>query len=192
MITTSKYEENGFDLIIEGLIKVYNPKIVVELGTQQGASAIIIAKALKNGHLFTYDNFDVKYSNPPYAATQADFGETLIHLYTAGVSGKVFVERGDAFEAHKDFDTVDILHIDLCNHYMNVEPLLIQWRYKVNKCIILEGGGYNKWQREHDFMPFYLLLSKHFVRDSYHVVIIKKDENYALTILTRRYHDPNV
>jgi hypothetical protein len=185
MITTSKYEENGFDKIIEGLVQVYNPKIVVELGTQQGASAIIIGKALKDGKLWTFDLFDEKYPSPPYSDTKADLGQTLLNIKEANMEDKIVVVPFDAMQVYKQFPEVDILHIDLCNHYHNVEPLLIQWRYKVNRCMILEGGGYNKWQQEHNFQPFYLLLGHHFVTDNYHVSIIKKNEDYALTILTR-------
>lgn len=185
MITTSKYEENGFADIISGLVKVYNPQVVVELGTQQGASAIIMGKALKDGHLYTYDLFADQYPSPPYANTFADMEATLSNIEKAGLQDKVHVRKADALTVYKIFEDVDILHIDLCNHYMNIEPLLIQWRYKVNKCMILEGGGYNKWQREHYFQPFCPLLSKHFVTDNYHASVIKKDEDYALTILTR-------
>ena len=192
MITTSKYEENGFADIITGLVKVYDPKIVVELGTQRGASAIIIGKALKDGILWTYDLFQEAYPLPPYSRTYADREEAEYYIGAQGLLGKVRVRIGDAFQIHKEFDEVDILHIDLCNHYDNIATILPHWRYKVKKVIILEGGGYNKWQRELGFSPFTPLLKRHFVTDNYWVSIITKNEDYALTILIRKTHDTNV
>lgn len=194
MITTSKYEENGFADIISGLIKVYDPKVAVELGTQQGASAAIIGRALNQGKLYTYDLFGERYLAPPYACTHASKEIAKQYIHDCGLDDKVEIHDGDAFAVASmgGFGAVRVLHIDLCNHYDNVKILLEQWRYKVTKCIILEGGTYNKWQREKGFKPFYPLLYRHFITDLYHVAIIKKNEDYALTILTRKDNDTNV
>ena len=192
MITTSKYEENGFAEIISGLVKVYDPKLVVELGTQQGASAIIIGKALKQGKLHTYDSFAETYDLPPHAKTKADPKVALMEIDRVGLTDKIEVFGEDAFKVYMRYDVVDILHIDLCNHYSTIARLFNQWRYKVTKCIILEGGGYNKWQRELGFKPFTPLLRRHVITNLYDVVIITKNEDYALTILTRRDYDTDV
>lgn len=185
--TTTKYADHGFDLIIKGLVEVYDPHTVVELGTQQGNSAIIIGKALGQGVLYTYDSFETNYALPPYAATGADYQKAVGNIYDAGLHEKVFVIKKDAFEVYKDWPEVDILHVDIGNHYDNMAKILEQWRYKVAKVILLEGGGYNHWQKKCDFKPFNLLLNRHFITDNYDHVIISHDENYALTILTRKY-----
>ena len=194
MITTSKYEENGFADIISGLIKIYEPGVVVELGTQQGASAIIIGKALRHeAKLYTYDFFEDKYSDPPYAETHASKEAAEYYIYSAGISRRVEIRTKDAMQVHQDFDEVDMLHVDLCNYYDNILVVLSQWRKKVRQAIILEGGGFNRWQRGLGFRPFYPILDKHLVVSLYNVIILKKNEDYALTILMRKNnYDPNV
>jgi len=187
MITTSKYEENGFDLILSGLIKVYNPRDIVELGTQQGASAIILAQALSDeGHVFTHDLFLSNYDKPPYSDTHADLYAALDNISAAGLSNKITVIECEASLVADEWDEVDILHIDLCNHYDNVRPLLHQWYKKVNQLILLEGGGFNKWQKANAFIPFSHALYDLCVQDYYHSIILKKNEDYALTILIRK------
>jgi hypothetical protein len=186
MITTTKYEENGFADIIRGLVKVYDPGLVVELGTQQGASAIILGRYMTHGQLWTYDTYMSDYEKPPYAQTQSSFEAAKHYIHWAGLDDRINVCFGDAYVVHFKFEEVDMLHIDLCNHYDNISAILPHWRYRVNKCIILEGGGYNKWQREHGFKPFTDYLYRHYITDNYDVVIIKKNEDYAITILTRK------
>jgi hypothetical protein len=190
--TTSKYEENGFADILRGLVRVYDPGMVVELGTQQGASAIILAQAMTHGQLWTFDSYLTEYDKPPYARTLASFAATKFNIKQAGLESRINVCYGDAYIAHLEFEEVDILHIDLCNHYDNLSVILPHWRYRVRQAIILEGGGYNKWQREHNFKPFYPLLQRHYVTDFFTPIVIKKNEDYALTILVRKDNDTNV
>lgn len=189
MMTTSKYEENGFADIISGLVKVYNPKVVVELGTQQGASAIIFGKALKDGLVYTYDLFGSNYKQSPYSETHADLEATLENIEKNNLTDKIIVTPLDALEVAERWDKVDILHIDLCNHYDNVRPLLHQWYKKVNQLIILEGGGFNKWQKEHAFIPFSFALQDRCIHDYYNYVTATKNEDYAITILVRKTND---
>lgn len=189
MITTSRYEENGFADIIRGLVKIYDPKIVVELGTQQGASAIIIGQALNHGQLWTYDLFLDKYIAPPHLPTHASIDIAKYSVAGQGLSQKVHVCFGEALSVYKEYDKVDMLHIDICNWYNPIHTLLLQWKDKVNKSIILEGGGYTYWQRKHKFRPYTSLLSKRYITDLYQVTTIKKNEDYALTILIRKEKD---
>lgn len=189
MITTSKYEENGFADIISGLVKVYNPKVVIELGTQQGASAVIIGKALKDGLVYTYDLFGSNYKQSPYLETHADLAATQDNIAKNNLTDKIIVLPLDATEVAERWDKVDMLHIDLCNHYDNVRPLLHQWYKKVKQLIILEGGGFNKWQKANAFIPFSFALHDRCIYDYYNYVTIIKNEDYALTILIRRTND---
>lgn len=194
MITTTKYEEHGFADIISGLVKIYSPKVVVELGTQQGASAILIAKAMKDGHVYTFDSFSSTYEKPPYAETHASIEETIENIKNENLSDKISVMQMDAFKVAREFKSVDMLHIDLCNYYHNIKRLLPQWLKKVHKIIVMEGGGVNKWQRENGFLPFYPLLNAPEITNFYNKLILKKDADYALTVLIRKgiLHDSNV
>lgn len=186
MIFTTSYKNEGFKKIITGIVQVTNPQIAVELGTQQGASAILIGKALKDGKLFTYDSFDEKYDNPPYAETHADLRQTLRSIKAAKLDNtKVEVTPYDAFRVADLYKSVDLLHIDICNHYDNIKKLLRQWYLKVNKVILIEGGGYNQWQKEYKFKPFYPLFTELFILNRYGCSVITLDDNYSLSILTR-------
>ncbi len=185
MITTS-YIGKGFKKLIAGLVEICDPKTIVELGTQQGASAILMAKAMGEGHLYTYDLFEKRYPKPPYAPTRADFIMAQKNIAANKLQKKITIRKKDAFWAYKDFKKVDILHIDLCNYNENVRLVLSKWYTKVNKLILLEGGIINKWQREKRFKPFDRVLNMPFIKNNYEKIVIKKDNNYALTILIRK------
>ena len=187
MILSTSYKGDGFKEIITGIVKLFNPKIVVELGTQQGSSAILIGQALSDeAKLYTYDLFNETYDKPPYSRTSADLKATQKNILINNLTDKVVVRQRDALRAHKDFSTIDILHVDLCNHLQNVQEVLIHWHDKVNKAIILEGGVFNKWQREKDFAPFNRVLEMEMVKSKYDVLILKKNEDYAITLLIRK------
>ncbi len=185
MITTS-YVGAGFKELITGLVKIYDPQTIVELGTQQGASAILIAKAMGKGHLYTYDTFKENYPQPPFAKTKADLNATKKNITAHQLEDKITIHQKDAFLAYEDFKNVDLLHIDLCNYYDNVYQVLLKWHKKVNKLILLEGGILNKWQQKLGFRPFNEVLDLSIIKNNYNKVTIQKDNMYAITMLVRK------
>jgi hypothetical protein len=164
MIFTTSYR--GMDSLLTELVRSVGAKKIIEFGTQQGHSAVMLARG--GGMVKTYDLFEPRYSNPPYKNTHADLFEALANTMDYGV--EVFA---------KDVNEVkpiecDILHIDICNHYDNVYPLVSKW-YGKAKMIILEGGVLNKWQKKYGFKPF--------IPKQNHIILRGKG-GYAMTIIT--------
>lgn len=176
MFTTS-YKSVGMEELITALVKTTKAKLTVEFGTQQGHSAILLARGSKK--VITFDLFEEKYLNAPYKETHAEMLTALQNV--KGFNVEIRVENVNKV---KPF-ACDVLHIDICNHKDNVYPLLKKWQGKVKKMILLEGGVYNKWQKKYNFKPFIpALFGDIFVDWDY--TTVKGDNGYALTILTRR------
>jgi len=185
-VFSTSYHGSGFKDLFTALVKLYSPQTIVELGTQHGRSAIWLAKAMKQGHLYTYDLFQKRYAYPPHGLTRASLTATKRNIAAANLQDKITIRRKEALLAYKDFDQVDILHCDFGNFYDTVLLILKQWHNKVNKLIILEGGIYNKWQREFNFRPFAKVLDMKFISKDYDHVTINKNAHYAVTLLVRK------
>jgi hypothetical protein len=187
MFTTS-YLENGFKDIMQGLVKLYNPKTIVELGTQQGASAVVIGEAMsKDSKLFTFDLFKEKYDKPPYCETKADFLTACDNVGSIKPKKHIEVFGDDAYSAIGYFQsTIDMLHLDLCNYYDNVKPILAQWKDKVEKLIVLEGGTHNSWQKNYGFKPFFPMLDEPWLANFYDHVVLTNGSDYAMTVMVRK------
>lgn len=187
MIFSTSYKEEGFYKLLTALIRIANPSIVVELGTQHGKSAVAIARGLREGQkLFAYDLFEETYRLPPYAPTRADFEQAKKNVIQAGVADRATVARMDAFEVHELFDEVDVLFVDICNYYDNVLRILERWHDRVAKLILLEGGVLNHWQKRHRFEPYAPVLEMDFVKDNYDCCIVRGVKEQAITILARK------
>lgn len=190
MVVGTSYLDPTLKRAVHNAAWVCNPRATVEFGTQQGSSSLLIAKAMGPGtRFYTYDTFEPNYSEPPYAETRADYDAAIKTLTDAGLrcQWKVLRLRAeDAWELHNE---VDLLHIDICNHYNNVRPLLLQWVAKVNKLIILEGGVHNQWQKRNDFAPFLPVLNEPEIAANFDYKIIRGSgayEDHAVTFLRRR------
>ena len=174
MFTTS-YKSPGMGELITALVKSVGAKKIIELGTQQGHSAVLLAKGI-TGVVKTYDTFETNYSNPPFKQTHADMLTALNNV--KGYNVQVFMK--DAFDVKPV--KCDVLHIDICNHHHNVGRLLDSWASKVTKMIILEGGVYNKWQKKYGFLPYLCCLD---VMRDWTYTVIRGEGDYAVTIMTR-------
>lgn len=173
MFTTS-YKSPGMGELITALVRTVGAKTAIELGTQQGHSAVLLAKG--GASVKTYDLFEEKYQKEPFKETHADFKEAIKNTVMYDIS----VHKMDVNEV-KPVEC-DVLHIDLCNHAGNVMPLLKKWKDKVSKMIILEGGIHNEWQRKYGFMPYQNELYR---LDKWGATTFKGKYPYAVTVLTR-------
>jgi len=192
MTFTTSYRTEGLLDLLTALIKSQKPKIVLEFGTQQGSSAIAIAKGLEGGKLVTYDLFEPNYSEKPYSPTHADKVLASENIRKAGVADKVEIRSGNVFEVWDRFEEVDILHVDLCNYFGNVYPIMEMWNDKVTKMIIFEGGDYNHWQMKLHFSPFHKVLHMPDFAKKWEHTVIRGDDTYCMTVLTRNKYDSNV
>lgn len=165
MVTTS-YKSKGMEELITALAKSVGARKIVELGTQQGHSAILLAKS--GASVTTYDLFEEIYSEPPFKETHADYEKAIKNTIKYNIS----IRRKNAVNVKPV--KCDVLHIDICNHAGNVSDLVDKW-YGKAKLILLEGGVLNKWQKKYKFKPYI---------PRYNHTIIKGENGYALTIIT--------
>ena len=186
MIFSTSYKSPYLKDLIHLFIRIYNPKEAIDLGTQQGGSAILLARSMGEGKVFTFDTFKEHYDLPPFGTTHANYQQALENIKMFKLEDRISVINMNANDVHKLFDSIDLLHIDICNHYDNTLPLLKQWYKKVNKLIILEGGIHNNWQKKCGFKSFAPILDKRFIRTNYDKVTVAADEHYAVTILVRK------
>lgn len=174
MIFTTSYKTPGLEELLTYLPMSVGAREIVELGTQQGHSAVLLAKS--GAHVETYDSFEEKYFYHPYGETHADMGKAIENVKKYNID--VFKKNVLKLESKK----CDVLHIDICNHFGNVLPLLERWERNVSKLILLEGGVYNSWQEKYDFFPYHNSLWRF---KNWNCIVVKGNKQYALTIMSR-------
>lgn len=123
------------------MMRIYKPEKVVELGTEAGYSAYHIARGLKEnnkGHLYCYDlweSYDAKdygFHIIPKSATEENLKK---------FSDIISLEQSDAINVSKEYESVDILHVDLHNEGEILDRVIPDWIDKVKQLIIIEGGS---------------------------------------------------
>jgi len=185
-VKSTSYGVFDFEAIFIALAKFYNPKVAVEVGTQQGGSAIALGRGMESGSkLFVYDKFDDSYDYPPHGPTWASMNVTKRNLDEAKLNCDVEVRKGDVFEVHENHKSIDVLHLDTGNQYDLLTDLLPLWLPKVTSAVILEGGIENRWQRDHGYKPYRPILDEPLVADEWDHVTFCRDDHYAMTLLTR-------
>ena len=77
----SSYEKNNYGELFYALMRIYQPKIVVELGTKAGFSAYHIARGLKDnekGRLYCYDLWEnYKFNSVPKSVAEENLKELI-------------------------------------------------------------------------------------------------------------------
>lgn len=148
----SSYEKNNYGELFYSLVRVYQPKKVIELGTKAGFSAYHIARGLKDndkGKLYCYDLWEkYKYNSVPQAVAKKK-----LKKYKDIINFKLT----DAIGIHKLHKSVDILHIDLGNDGIILEEIIPNWIDKVSQFIVIEGGSTERdkfpWMIKYNKMP---------------------------------------
>lgn len=148
----SSYEKNNYGELFYALIRIYQPKKVVELGTKAGYSAYHIARGFKaNGH-GTLDCYDL-WENYQFSSVPKSVAEDNLKEFKDLISFKL----GDAVGVEKSYKTVDILHIDLSNEGGILQKIVPLWIDKVRQVIIIEGGSTERdkigWMIKYKKMP---------------------------------------
>ena len=141
----SSYKESGYQYLFYALVRLLSPNKICEIGVLQGFSLLSMASALnKNnqGEIFGYDLFDdYKFKNERMINVQSRIDE-------AGFSEFAKIKKQDAFSVSSEVKKTDILHVDISNNGNTVERLFLEWKEKVNKMMIFEGGGHARDQIE--------------------------------------------
>lgn len=188
-IFTTSYDETACELIA-ALIRAVDPMLVVEIGCQQGKSTTAIARGLRReARLIAVDRFEEKYEAPPYLETHASLEKTRENLASSGVTCQYEVRKQDGLVLADEIEgNIDALHIDVCNHLGNLEPILNRWQEKVGKLILLEGGTRtgNKWQNKYGFKPWREILDSGVYPAHWDSITIPFNDHNALTVMTRK------
>lgn len=185
-VFTTSYNNSNICNLITSFVKSLNPKTVVEIGTQHGFSSILIGKALdQDAHLVTFDLFKEHYDNPPYAETHANLMIASTNIANANLQCKWNVRQGNYQDALAEFETVDLLHVDICNHYDNLYPILHDFKDIVTKGIILEGGLPNHWQLKYKYKCWNDVMFEDWFMIRFNHITIPYNEHNSITLITK-------
>lgn len=192
-IFSTSYKTDESINFLTSFVSLVKPTTVVEIGCQQGRSTIALAKGLSSeAKMFTFDLFEKKYSSPPYGETFANEEIVKHNLIDAQLDQIVSVFQGDHLKALEIIpSTIDMLHVDICNHYDNLRPVLydILSRIEIKKAILLEGGIFNQWQQKCGFKSYSSLLREQFIALRWNYITIpfaSCSVHNAITICTPR------
>lgn len=136
----SSYEENSYGDFFYALMRIYQPEKVVELGTKAGYSAYHIARGLKaNGHgtLDCHDLWEAYAETYGFGYTSKTAAEENLKEFKHIISLKL----SDAIGVDKEYEMIDILHVDLDNDGEILEKIVPEWIDKTRQLIIIEGGS---------------------------------------------------
>ena len=148
----SSYEKSNYGEFFYGLMRLYQPKKVVELGTKAGYSAYHIARGFKANGKGTLDCYDLwekyQFKSVPQSVAQENLKE---------FSNILQLELRNAIGVDKKYKTVDILHVDLSNEGGILKKIIPHWIDKVSQMIIAEGGSKERdqveWMIKYKKMP---------------------------------------
>lgn len=124
----------GLGSIAFEIVRHFKPKVIVELGTHMGFSALVMALALKkngiNGKVYAVDTWEGDehagfYSNLVYETLKRRIHETCLENHLELVK--------DTFaNARSNFDKVDILHIDGLHTYKAAQNDFLTYKEKLS------------------------------------------------------------
>lgn len=186
-IVSTSYCSSDFESIFRAVVCFYEPRIVAEIGSQQGGSAIALGRDMpSDSDLYLYDKFETVYDLYPHGPTRVNKELLLQNLERAQVPPRIHIEKEDVRNvAARHPEGVDILHVDIGNTFQTVSEYLAPWLSLTRRAILLEGGVHNRWQRENGHQPYLPFLDTVCQPPSrWRYVVFCKDDHYALTLLT--------
>lgn len=136
----SSYIINNYESFFEGLVRIHDPKLIVECGVLDGYSLISMARgAKKTVRVVGFDLFeDYEFKHGSVEAIEFE-------AWKSNVDDKITLVKKDAILAAEDFDdeTVDLLHIDISNDGDNLRQMFNVWGRKIKKggLFVFEGGS---------------------------------------------------
>jgi hypothetical protein len=168
----SSYEEYDYGSVFYGLIRAIKPLLVVELGTKAGYSAFYIAKALKEngkGKIHCYDLWEkYQYNSTPIKEAEDNLKEFI-------KEGIITLNQRDVLGVDKDYESIDILHVDTGNHGGILNEIIPYWLPKVKSLIILEGGSEERdqvdWMKKYNKVPIRDWLYKN--KNKFNYIVLK-------------------
>ena len=134
----SSYRDHGYGQLLYALTRLLQPTRCVEIGVLQGFSLLTVGCGLRDNGQGTLQGFDVFEDYPYHHEPQA---RVLDRIRQLDLERWVSAERLDAFEVHRRFDAVDMLHVDISNNGDTYRTMFEQWAHKVRTVMIFEGGS---------------------------------------------------
>ena len=187
MVFTTSYISQVAKDYLSAITSLIDPKVVVEIGTQLGISGVCIAKEIcKEGEFISFDTYTKEYVGEPKLPTHANLINATKYFEASNIRCNWKLLKGTYIKVDNLFTSIDLLHIDICNHYDNLKPILEILLHKVTRAIIIEGGIKNHWMKKYNFKSYLPMLSEDWIKKDWKYIIIRFDENHATTLLIRR------
>lgn len=169
----SSYREHGYGQLLYSLTRIHKPRVVVELGTFEGYSALHIAAALADDTSSTSEFYmidlwdDYPYRHCSLQTAQDNFAKNGLLSRDHLTCHFLHQNAMDYFAASPD-GSIDLLHVDLNNDGDSLKFCLKHWDDKLRSdaILILEGGS--KERDEIDWMQrFYKRPIKSFLQSTW-------------------------
>lgn len=142
----SSYKENDYGSLITSLVKLYEPKFIVEYGILQGYSLqSLLNGAQKETQISAFDIFE---EFPYHHATQ-DVAQRF-------QDKRVFIGEQDFYEDSQSPYNIDFLHIDIANTGDTYQTFFNKYltHMSPNGICILEGGSIERdnyyWMKQYN------------------------------------------
>lgn len=168
----SSYQKSNYGDLFYALMRVYQPKKVVELGTKAGYSAYHLARGLKANGKGTLDCYDLWENYEFHSVPKAVAVKNLKKFKDI-----VRFKQRDAIGVDKLYKEIDVLHVDLSNKGEILEPIIPHWIDKVRQFIIIEGGS-----AEHDKIDWMIKYKKMPVKKWLEVFARKRPDIQYFTV----------
>jgi len=153
----SSYAENDIGRTIYTVVMTLKPRIVVEVGTLYGYSAICIAQALRDlggGTLYCYDIWE------KYQYNHTTINKAIKNIGVYGLLDWVKIGVGSLESAFRELSVLpdelrpDLTHVDISNDGDIIKKL---WPFKMCGLVIFEGGTEERdnveWMKKYNKTP---------------------------------------
>jgi len=150
----SSYKQCNYKLLFYGIVRQIKPDVCVEIGVLEGYSLFSMALALQenaNGKIFGFDLFE------DYEFRHERLKIINKRIKKIGLEKYISLTKKDAFDIYKDFNRIDLLHVDISNNGKVYSNVFKQWSDRVKKIILLEGGSIARdnidWMKKYQKPP---------------------------------------
>lgn len=134
--------------MIEQFIRTQNPKVILEVGTWLGNSAIFMAHLLaEDGKLYAVDHWQgsIEHDTMPDAKIRLKtlYQQFLSNVVYAGMANKIVPLRMSSLEAARSISVQpDLIYLDGAHSEEDIYNDILAWYPKLNKGGILCGDDY--------------------------------------------------
>jgi len=159
----SSYRVHNLGKNIYETVMVRRPDKIIEFGTLEGFSTIVMAQALKeigSGHIYAYDLWE------RYEYTHSDEQTLRDNLKKYDVEDFVTIKQVDFWDWIKDPEQFDLMHLDISNTGDILLALheAVRDQIKNGSAILFEGGSKQRdeepWMTKYNKEKMYPLKEK--------------------------------